>query len=149
MPIDFTCPHCQFTSVVADQYLGQSGPCSECGQPITIQTGSANPYAAPTAPLDHWDDSGDAASKRRPDIGTRMLIPVDRSALSIIAGYLGLFSILCFPAPLALLLGVLAMRGIKKSNGAKHGMGRAWFAVIMGGIFTIVLLISIVLVGYR
>jgi len=72
-----------------------------------------------------------------------MLIPVDRSALSIIAGYFGLFSVLCFPAPIALILGLIAMWDIKKSNGKKHGMGRAWFAVVMGVIFIIVPIIAL------
>ncbi len=36
MPISFTCPHCGLAMNVADQYAGQSGPCSQCGKPITI-----------------------------------------------------------------------------------------------------------------
>jgi prepilin-type processing-associated H-X9-DG protein len=42
MPIPFSCPHCGHSSTVADQYAGQSGPCSACGQTITIP-GSATP----------------------------------------------------------------------------------------------------------
>jgi prepilin-type processing-associated H-X9-DG protein len=36
MPIPFTCPYCGKETSVADQYAGQSGPCSGCGQTITI-----------------------------------------------------------------------------------------------------------------
>jgi len=36
MPIDFTCPHCGATTRVADEYIGQSGPCAQCGQMITV-----------------------------------------------------------------------------------------------------------------
>jgi prepilin-type processing-associated H-X9-DG protein len=36
MPIQFTCPHCGATKNVADQYAGQTGPCAECGETITI-----------------------------------------------------------------------------------------------------------------
>ncbi len=36
MPIQFTCPYCGKQTLVADQYAGQSGPCSGCGQTITI-----------------------------------------------------------------------------------------------------------------
>ena len=36
MPIPFTCPHCGLETTVADQYAGQTGPCSRCGKPITI-----------------------------------------------------------------------------------------------------------------
>ena len=39
MPIDFTCPHCGSTMRVADQYLGQSGPCTSCGKMVTIPGG--------------------------------------------------------------------------------------------------------------
>ena len=48
MPIDFTCPHCGTKTNVADQYAGQSGPCTQCGQTVTVPypAGSAT-YAAP------------------------------------------------------------------------------------------------------
>ena len=36
MPIQFTCPHCGAESNVADQYAGRTGPCSSCGNAITI-----------------------------------------------------------------------------------------------------------------
>jgi prepilin-type processing-associated H-X9-DG protein len=36
MPISFTCPHCGATKNVADEYMGQTGPCSSCGKQITI-----------------------------------------------------------------------------------------------------------------
>lgn len=69
----------------------------------------------------------------------RMLLPVGRSVLAILAGYAGLFSILILPAPIALLLGILAIIDIRK-NPEKHGMGRAVFAVITGGLFSIPLI---------
>jgi len=72
-----------------------------------------------------------------------MIIPIDRSGLAVAAGYLGLVSILVIFAPIALLLGILAIRDIKK-NPEKHGMGRAVFAVIMGGIFTVFLFIYVI-----
>ncbi len=73
----------------------------------------------------------------------RMIIPIDRSGLAIAAGYLGLVSIIYIFAPIALILGILAIRDIKK-HPEKHGMGRAIFGVIMGAIFTLVLLLFIV-----
>jgi uncharacterized protein (DUF983 family) len=36
MPILFTCPHCGTKTQVADQYAGQTGPCSACGNVVTI-----------------------------------------------------------------------------------------------------------------
>lgn len=72
----------------------------------------------------------------------RMILPVGRSGLAIAAGYAGLFAILCFPAPIALLLGILAIIDIKR-HPEKHGMGRAVFALIMGGFFSILLFVFI------
>jgi prepilin-type processing-associated H-X9-DG protein len=36
MSIPFTCPHCGAQTNVSDEYAGQSGPCANCGQTITI-----------------------------------------------------------------------------------------------------------------
>ena len=74
----------------------------------------------------------------------RMALPVGRSPWAIAAGYLGLFSVLLIPAPLALLLGVVAILDIRR-HPKKHGMGRAIFAVIMGLLFTVLLAIIVVI----
>jgi hypothetical protein len=70
------------------------------------------------------------------DPALRFVVPVNTSALAIAAGYLGLVSVLCFPAPVALFLGILALVKLKK-NPKLHGHGRAIFAVVMGSIFTL------------
>ncbi len=36
MPIAYSCPHCGKQFSVAEQYAGQSGPCSGCGKTITV-----------------------------------------------------------------------------------------------------------------
>ena len=77
------------------------------------------------------------------DEGMRMLLPVGRSGLAIVAGYLGLFSLIIIPAPLALIFGILAVLDIKR-NPKKHGMGRAIFAIVMGSIFSILLFVMII-----
>ena len=42
MPIRFICPHCLVETDVADEFIGRSGPCAQCGQTITIRVqGSA------------------------------------------------------------------------------------------------------------
>ena len=38
MPIPFTCPHCGHATQVADEFIGQSGPCAGCGATVTIGT---------------------------------------------------------------------------------------------------------------
>ena len=74
----------------------------------------------------------------------RMLLPVGRSGLAIAAGYFGLFSVIFFPAPIALLLGFLALRDIKK-NPEKGGTGRAIFGLVMGIIFTLIPVVFILI----
>ncbi|MFY9825171.1 MAG: GYF domain-containing protein [Thermoanaerobaculia bacterium] len=68
----------------------------------------------------------------------RMLLPVGRSGWAIAAGYLGLFSLLGIFAPIALIVGIVAVRDIKK-HPEKHGLGRAWFGIVMGGLVTLTL----------
>ncbi|MBN1125366.1 MAG: DUF4190 domain-containing protein [Sedimentisphaerales bacterium] len=71
----------------------------------------------------------------------RMLLPVGRSLWALIAGYFGLFAILIFPAPIALVTGIIAVIDIRR-NEKKRGMGRAIFAIVMGFIFSIFFVFS-------
>ncbi|NNE92089.1 MAG: DUF4339 domain-containing protein [Verrucomicrobiales bacterium] len=102
------------------------------------------PAQPPPVPASH------AAQPPKPmgdDAGMRMLLPVGRSGWAIAAGYAGLFALLFFPGPIALILGIIALIDIQKSKKTgkpKHGMGRAIFALIIGGLTTIGLLIMIV-----
>jgi len=66
----------------------------------------------------------------------RMVVPIGRSWLAIAAGYLGLFALLLVPAPLALIVGVLAILDLRR-HPEKHGMGRAVFGVVAGLLGTI------------
>jgi hypothetical protein len=77
---------------------------------------------------DDYEDEGDQ--------GLQYVVPVNTSALAIIAGYVGLISVLCIPAPFALILGIVALVQLKKKP-KLHGKGRAIFAIVMGTIFTI------------
>jgi hypothetical protein len=72
-----------------------------------------------------------------------MLLPVGRSGYAIAAGYAGLFAVIPFFAPVALVLGILAVRRIKQ-NPKLHGMGRAVFGLVMGILGTIVLAFMVV-----
>jgi hypothetical protein len=70
------------------------------------------------------------------DAGMRLLLPVGRSGWAIAAGYLGLFSMLIIPAPVSIVVSIIALRDIKKSKApgrkVKHGTGRALFGLIAG-----------------
>lgn len=71
------------------------------------------------------------------DAAVRMLLPVGRSGWAIAAGYAGLLSPLLVFAPLALLLGILALRDINR-NPRRRGFGRAIFGILMGALFSLV-----------
>lgn len=111
-------------------------------------------YDDPTAPGSqrYWDGkawtSHAAAPVRPPErlgdsAGMRMLLPVGRSPLAIVAGYLGLVSVLCVPAPFALGFGIAAAVDLKR-HPEKHGWGRAIFGIVMGGLFTLLAIVMFV-----
>jgi hypothetical protein len=65
------------------------------------------------------------------DAGMRMLLPVGRSIPAIIAGYLGLLSVLPVIGLLAVAFGIWAIYDIRR-HADRHGMGRAVFGLVMG-----------------
>lgn len=66
----------------------------------------------------------------------RLALPIGRSPWAIIAGYLGLLSFVFFPAPLAFIVSLVAIRDIRR-NPKRRGLGRAIFGLIMGVIGSI------------
>jgi uncharacterized protein DUF4190 len=70
----------------------------------------------------------------------RALLPVGRSAWAIAAGYLGLFSLLFIPAPLAVIVSIIALVQLKR-HPEKRGMGRAVFGLVLGLLGSAVLLL--------
>jgi hypothetical protein len=72
-----------------------------------------------------------------------MLMPIGRTPLSIIAGYVAFFSILLAPAPISLTLGICALVQLQRRPGL-YGRGRAIFAIVMGAIFTPVLIALVI-----
>ena len=100
---------------------------------------SAPPVHAPPASL----RAPPAARPIDQDPALRMLLPIGRSILSIAAGYVALFSVLLVPAPIALLLGILAVMQLKRRPDLS-GMGRAVFAIVMGSIFSVVLIALVI-----
>lgn len=109
------CPHC------GQQNDDNNFRCTSCGKVIQ--------RVAPVAVATNLEDS----------TAMRMLLPIGRSGLAIAAGYAGLFALLVVPAPIALLLGILAVRDIKR-HPSKHGMGRAVFGIVMGLLGSAVLI---------
>jgi len=158
MPIDFTCPYCGLLTKVSDEYAGRSGPCAGCGQSVTIPSTTAQwqcPHCqaatAAGAPACAHCGLAFCSGGGPPAIGedavVRMLIPVGRSGLAIAAGYAGLLAILPIFAPIALILGILALCDIR-NNPDKHGMGRAIFGLVMGILFTLLLVVCVVAIPF-
>jgi len=111
--------------------------CRKCGQEIA-ETAAYCPGCGTTV-MGERSVSHDNSS----DKALGYIIPVGTSGLSIAAGYVGLFSLLLVPAPFAIILGILALNDLKK-NPRPHGKGRAIFAIVMGVIFSILLLVLII-----
>lgn len=95
-------------------------------------TAHTRPVAAvaPVAGADIGADSGDPV---------HWLVPLGRRGWAIAAGYVAIFAAFCWLlAPISLGLGIYALRDINRTG--THGQGRAWFAVIVGIIGTVLLL---------
>ena len=102
------------------------------------------------APLRYWDGAqwtghvhGNLISPvAAPDPSLKYLLPIGRSGWAIAAGYLGLVSVLLIFAPFALGTGIYALRDIREHPG-RLGVGRAWFGIVMGTIFTALFLFAL------
>ena len=77
------------------------------------------------------------------DEALKYVIPINNTGMSIFAFYFSFLSITFVLAPLSILFGILALRGLKNHPG-KHGKGRAWFAIVFGSLFTALLLLIII-----
>lgn len=111
--------------------------CTKCGQQIddTDQfcrdcgTPSAETQAKPIVNFEH-------------ELG--YVLPVGAPPLAIIAGYLGLFSVLMLPAPFALATGLLGLRSYRKGS-YTHGRLRCLTGIILGGLFSLLLLAMVII----
>lgn len=122
-------------------------PCVRVSVWANLSFMEEDPYATPkqsATPPPLQRPPGELAD----NLGIRMLIPVGRSIWAIAAGYLGLFSFLILPAPISLVVSIIALRDIRKSRESgkvKHGNGRAFFGLVMGILGTMALVAILVL----
>jgi hypothetical protein len=65
------------------------------------------------------------------------IVRTHTSGWAVAAMYAGLFSVLCIPAPIALVLGIIALRDCNRHF--LKGTGRATFAIVMGALFSLLL----------
>ena len=101
------CTHC------GAQLPDNAASCEKCGFAVSPKFNSCNPVSE-----------------------LRYIIPIGRSGWAIAAGYLGLLSPIPFVGIRALVLGVVAVRSIKRHPG-QMGLGRAWFGIVAGGLCTL------------
>lgn len=120
--------------------LRQADPVWSPGMPSWVPAGQTQPFAAAFAGV----PTVAAPAKMGDDPILRAILPVGRSGWAIAAGYLGLFAVLLLPAPFALITGILAVLDIRK-NPSKHGMGRAIFGIVMGALFSLLLIALLVI----
>jgi hypothetical protein len=95
-------------------------------------SGNQPPSYAPAA----YGAYGGGSGPTHRDRGMEALLPVNRTGLSIAAGYAGLFSVLLIFAPIALILGVLALLELSHKPNV-GGRGRAWFGLVAGAFGTL------------
>ncbi|GJQ29809.1 MAG: hypothetical protein HBSAPP03_16930 [Phycisphaerae bacterium] len=69
------------------------------------------------------------------DPSLRWVLPVGRSPWAIAAGYLGLFSVLVFPGPIALIVSLMAVLDLRR-HPERCGWGRTIFGLLMGLVGT-------------
>jgi LSD1 subclass zinc finger protein len=152
MPIDIICQSCSRVMRAPDDAAGKQVRCPHCqaineaplsaevveGNPFTSAPGMAGqPFPPPPRPI---QDLGE-------DAAMRMLLPVGRSGWAIAAGYMGLFAMLCFPAPVAIILGIIAIVHLRR-NPKLHGWGRAIFGLVMGIVCTIFMVIALIAMAH-
>jgi len=119
------CPNCGAPN---DDNAFRCVRCQGFVQPVAVPSSTPLGEPLPARPKRLGDDPA-----------MRLLLPVGRSGLAIAAGWVGLFSFLIWIAPIAIVLGILAIRDLQ-AHPEKHGMGRAVFGIIMGAMGTTALI---------
>lgn len=146
MPIDLVCTGCSQSLRAPDEQAGRSVRCPHCEAvnqvPAPEGTVVLAHLASPFAPSADAHTRYPAPAPLGDDPAIRMLLPVGRSGWAIAAGYLGLFSVLCFPAPISVILGVIAIVHLRR-NPKLYGMGRAIFGLVMGVLGCIPLVVML------
>lgn len=124
-----------FPPLAAGDVGGAAAALSAPGGPPPLAT-AGQPFPA----------NADSSVPLGQNAGVRLLLPVGRSVWAVIAGYLGLLSLLLLPAPLAILFSIIAIVDIIRSRRnphPKHGLGRAIFGLIMGLVGCVGLAVAI------
>ena len=146
----FFCTHCGCRIEGDDKLSGTQVTCPGCQGAVEVPQSLPHvaPDRAPVAPPPMPDPP--MQSRLADDGGMRLLLPVGRSGWAIVAGYLGLFSVMLLPAPFAIICSVIALRDLKKRKAAgqpKYGLGRAIFGLVMGVLVTVLVAFGLLFGG--
>jgi hypothetical protein len=113
-------------------------PWPQAGQDPFADQGQS-PFVPGSVPLGY----GPPVRVLQDEPGMRWVLPVGTSGWAIAAGYFGLFSLLCFPAQISIVLGLVAIWHLRK-NPRLSGWGRAIFGLAMGIVFTLIPVIAVI-----
>jgi Protein of unknown function (DUF2510)/Domain of unknown function (DUF4190) len=98
------------------------------------------------APVGAWVPPKPHGIGADPSDPVHWLLPTGRTWQSIAAGYVALFAcVLWFLGPFALGLGIWALTESHKTG--SHGRGRAIFAIVVGGLATLAMIIFVLAVS--
>jgi hypothetical protein len=119
-------------------------------------------YPDPTGryPLRWWDGAGwtphtaaagslyfdPEATRGQADPHLRWILPIGRDPVAIAAGYIAFAGFLIFPAPIALCVGLVAAVRLHR-HPERLGWGRTIFALIVGALGTLALVLLTVIPG--
>ncbi|GEM_PF-3694228 len=114
--------------------------CSNCGQP----TQDPSNYCASCGAQLRTPEGAKSVTQLEDDLA--YVIPIGTPIIAVIAGYLGLCSLLVSPlGPFAILTGILGLGMIKK-KAQKRGKARCWVGIILGTLSTALLIFVIIMV---
>jgi hypothetical protein len=88
----------------------------------------------------------DPEAARGKDPNLRWILPIGRDPVAIAAGYIAFAGFLVFPAPIALVVGLVAAVRLRR-HPERLGWGRTIFALVVGALGTLALILLAVIPG--
>ena len=119
MSFSFKCSHCNSDIQAEEAWAGKQTTCPVCGQMITIPS----PIAQEAAPM--YEAPADAVPAQTP-------VPLGMATTALVLGLISFFLLIPFCGTVALILGIIALVKINKSQGLLLGKGKAITGIVCG-----------------